>query len=177
MTRSPGLRTKTCSGIESIMPCARLDRTGRQVAVLFVDLDDFKNVNDTLGHWAGDELLTQLSERLTGQLRPADTAARIGGDEFAVLVDELTDAGDALDIAQRIIDALREPVVIAGRHLTLTASIGVAFGDKHADTDELLRSADLAMYAAKAGGKNRRRVFTPEMHASAVDRLESLSVD
>ena len=155
----------------------RLSRTGRRVAVLFVDLDDFKNVNDTLGHWAGDELLAQLSERLTGQLRLADTAARLGGDEFAVLVDELTDDADAVEIAQRIIDALSEPVVIAARHLTLTASVGLAFGDRGADTDELLRNADLAMYAAKAEGKNCRRVFTPEMHASAVDLLDSLSVD
>jgi diguanylate cyclase (GGDEF)-like protein len=145
--------------------------------VLFVDLDDFKNVNDTLGHWAGDALLAQFSERLTGQLRAADTAARLGGDEFAVLVDDLSDDNDALDVAQRIIDALRQPVVIATRHLTLTASIGIAYGDHGADTDEILRNADLAMYAAKAEGKNRRRVFTPEMHASAVAQLETLTID
>ena len=156
---------------------ARLRRTEHQVAVLFVDLDDFKNVNDTLGHWAGDVLLVKISERLTVQLRLADTAARLGGDEFAVLLDDLADTADALDIAQRIIDALREPVVIGTRHLTLSASIGVAYGDQGADTDELLRNADLAMYAAKAQGKNCCRVFTPEMHASAVDRLEALSVD
>ncbi|MGO9872843.1 MAG: diguanylate cyclase domain-containing protein [Acidimicrobiia bacterium] len=156
---------------------ARLDRTEHQVAVLFVDLDDFKYVNDTLGHWAGDALLAQFSERLASQLRVADTAARVGGDEFAVLLDDLTDRNDALVIAQRIIDALREPVTIGTRHLTLTASIGIAYGDKASDTDELLRNADLAMYDAKAQGKNCRRVFTPELHASALEQLEVLSTD
>jgi diguanylate cyclase (GGDEF)-like protein/PAS domain S-box-containing protein len=156
---------------------ARLDRTEHQVAVLFVDLDDFKYVNDTLGHWAGDALLAQFSERLASQLRVADTAARVGGDEFAVLIDDLTDRNDALVVAQRIIDALHEPVTIDARHLTLTASIGIAYGDKASDTDELLRNADLAMYNAKAQGKNCRRVFTPEMHASALEQLEVLSTD
>ncbi len=154
---------------------ARLHRSERRVAVLFIDLDDFKNVNDTLGHWAGDALLVQLTERLTQQLRRADTAARLGGDEFAVLLDDLTDDAVPAELSQRIIDALREPIVIATSRLTLTASVGIAFGDSSADTDELLRNADIAMYAAKAAGKNCSRVFTPEMHASAVDRLEAVS--
>jgi len=154
---------------------ARLNRSENRIAVLFVDLDDFKNVNDTLGHWAGDALLVQLSDRLTDQLRQSDTAARLGGDEFAVLVDDLGDDAVAVDVAQRIIDALRQPIVIATRRLTISASVGIAYGDKSADTDELLRNADIAMYAAKASGKNCSRVFTPEMHASAVDRLDSAS--
>ncbi len=155
---------------------ARLRRTERGVAVLFIDLDDFKNVNDTLGHWVGDELLVQMSERLTRELRQTDTAARLGGDEFAVLLDQLTDDHDAVTISQRILAALQQPIDIAQRRLTLTASIGIAFGDQTTDTDELLRNADLAMYNAKAQGKNCRRVFTPEMHASAVAGLESLSI-
>ena len=143
--------------------------------MLFIDLDDFKNVNDTLGHWAGDALLVQLTERLTQQLRRGDTAARLGGDEFAVLLDDLADDAIPVEIAQRIIDALRAPIVIATSRLTLTASIGIAYGDSSADTDELLRNADIAMYAAKAEGKNCSRVFTPAMHASAVDRLASVT--
>jgi diguanylate cyclase (GGDEF)-like protein len=147
---------------------ARLQRSERQLAVLFVDLDDFKNVNDTLGHWAGDALLVQISERITSQLRGADTAARLGGDEFAVLVDDLADDDMAAEIAERVITALQEPIVIGTRHLTLTASVGIAYGDTRADIDELLRSADIAMYAAKAEGKNRSRVFRPEMNTSRV---------
>jgi diguanylate cyclase (GGDEF)-like protein len=154
---------------------ARLHRNQHQVAVLFVDLDDFKNVNDTLGHWAGDALLVQLSERLTHQLRTADTAARLGGDEFAVLVDDLTDDDVAVDVAQRVIAVLQEPIVIGTIRLTLTASVGIAYGSERADTDELLRDADIAMYAAKADGKNCSRVFTTDMHESAVDRLNSAS--
>ena len=151
---------------------ARLHRHEHQLAVLFIDLDDFKNVNDTLGHWAGDALLVQISERLVSRLRVEDTAARLGGDEFAVLVDDLTDRNDPLDIAQRIIDVLREPIIIAAKELTITASIGIAYGDAGTNADELLRNADLAMYAAKAQGKNCRRVFEPDMHATAVDRLD-----
>ena len=154
---------------------ARLHRSQNRVAVLFIDLDDFKNVNDTLGHWAGDALLVQLAERLEHLLRRGDTAARLGGDEFAVLLDGITDDRVAVDVAQRIIAALQEPIDIATHRLTLTASVGIAFGDSHADTDELLRNADIAMYAAKAHGKNCSRVYTRDMHASAIDRLESLS--
>ena len=151
---------------------ARLHRREGQLAVLFFDLDDFKNVNDTLGHWAGDALLVHVSERLTSQLRLEDTAARLGGDEFGVLIDDLTDRKVALDIAQRIIDVLREPIVVAAKELTITASVGITYGEVGTNADELLRNADLAMYAAKASGKNCRRVFSPEMHASAVDRLD-----
>ena len=155
---------------------ARLHRNQRQLAVLFVDLDDFKNVNDTLGHWAGDALLVQLGERLTHQLRQADTAARLGGDEFAVLVDDLTDNDVAIDVARRIIAVLQEPIVIGTTRLTLTASVGIAYGNERSDPDELLQNADIAMYAAKAQGKNCSRVFTADMHASAVNRLKRVSV-
>lgn len=151
---------------------ARLHRHEHELAVLFIDLDDFKNVNDTLGHWAGDALLVRITERLMSQLRLEDTAARLGGDEFAVLVDDLTDRDEALDIAQRIIDVLHEPVSIAAKELRITASIGIAYGEPGTNADELLRNADLAMYAAKAQGKNCRRVFEPALHTSAVDRLD-----
>ena len=143
--------------------------------MLFVDLDDFKHVNDTLGHWAGDALLVQVSNRLIDQLRMADTAARLGGDEFAVLIDHLDDDNVPIEIAQRIIAAIREPILIANRHLTLSASVGISYGHQSADVDELLRNADLAMYNAKAQGKNCSRVFNPDMHTAALQRLDSLS--
>jgi diguanylate cyclase (GGDEF)-like protein/PAS domain S-box-containing protein len=150
----------------------RLHRSEGRVAVLFVDLDDFKHVNDTFGHWAGDAVLVQVSQRITNQLRVADTAARLGGDEFAVLVDDLTDGAPVDEIARRIIDALQQPITVGTRQLALTASIGIAYGDETADTDELLRHADIAMYAAKAQGKNCARTFTPEMHSTWLDRFE-----
>ena len=157
------------------MRSPELARSDHHLAVLFIDLDDFKNVNDTIGHWAGDALLVQLSDWLTGQLRPADTAARLGGDEFAVLVDDITDDAVAVDIARRIIDALHAPITIATRRLALTASVGIAYGDKGADTDELLRNADIAMYAAKADGKNCVRVYTPDMRIAPLARLDTQS--
>lgn len=129
---------------------------GTGVAVLFVDLDDLKTVNDTLGHAAGDELLVRTAERLLGCLRPHDVAARLGGDEFAVLLAG-SDVGDAAArIAERVLAALGEPVTIAGRSLRPGASIGVAVGSAGAcSVDELLREADVAMYTAKMRGKRR----------------------
>lgn len=170
-----GLPNKTLFRDRIDQAVSRLDRTEHQIAVLFIDLDDFKHVNDTLGHWAGDSLLVQISDRLTNQLRLADTAARLGGDEFAVLVDDLTDSNVAVDIAQRIINAVQEQILVGTTQLTLSATVGIAYGTKGADTDELLHNADIAMYAAKAQGKNCSLVFTPDMHATALHRFESLS--
>ena len=150
----------------------RLGRNGGQLAVLFVDLDDFKTVNDSLGHSAGDALLQIVSERLTSCLRAGDTAARLGGDEFAVLMDSLLDPNDAIDVAERIITALQEPVVLDAFQVSATASVGIAYGSAGAGSDEMLRNADLAMYTAKAGGKNCSRVFAHQMHLAAVERLD-----
>ena len=150
----------------------RLQRQGGQLAVLFIDLDDFKTVNDSLGHSAGDALLKIVSERLSSCVRAGDTVARLGGDEFAVLMDALADANDALDVAERIIVALQEPVVLDALLVSATASIGIAYGSTGAGSDEMLRNADLAMYTAKAGGKNCCRVFAREMHLAAVERLD-----
>lgn len=150
----------------------RLQRHGGQMAVLFIDLDDFKTVNDSLGHSAGDELLITVSERLAGCLRPGDTAARLGGDEFAVLVEELIDPNHATAIAERIIESLRDPVMLTGRRVSVAASVGITYGDSSAGVDEVLRNADLAMYTAKAAGKNCYRVFADEMHLAAVERLD-----
>ena len=150
----------------------RLQRQGGQLAVLFIDLDDFKTVNDSLGHSAGDSLLRVVSDRLSRCVRAGDTAARLGGDEFAVLMDVLVDPNDAIDVAERIIVALQEPVVLDGLLVSATASIGIAYGSAGAGSDEMLRNADLAMYTAKAGGKNCCRVFAREMHRAAVERLD-----
>ena len=150
----------------------RLQRHGGQIAVLFVDLDDFKTVNDSLGHSAGDTLLRIVSDRLASCLRAGDTAARLGGDEFAVLMDACSDPNDAIDVAERIITALQEPVALDAIQVSATASIGIAYGSAGAGADEMLRNADLAMYTAKAGGKNCCRVFAEEMHLAAVERLD-----
>jgi diguanylate cyclase (GGDEF)-like protein/PAS domain S-box-containing protein len=151
---------------------ARSERHGGRLAVLFIDLDDFKTVNDSLGHSAGDALLVTVSERITSCLRPGDTAARLGGDEFAVLVDELADPQDAVAVADRILAELSEPVGLYSTHVAPSASIGIAYGAAGMAVDDLLRNADLAMYTAKSAGKARHQVFADEMHQAAVERLD-----
>ena len=144
----------------------------RLFAVLFVDLDRFKNVNDSLGHLAGDELLVQCSQRLGSNCRPADTLARLGGDEFILLLDGISGEADAIRIAERILMQFREPFHIAGHELYMAASIGVAFNSPgSAQPEDLLRDADTAMYAAKAQGKACYSVFDSTMHAKAVATL------
>jgi diguanylate cyclase (GGDEF)-like protein len=149
---------------------ARAARNGSAVTVIFVDLDRFKLVNDTLGHAAGDALLVEVSNRIRACLRRAETAARLGGDEFAVLIEEAEDELAAAHVAERIAEALREPVTIEDRELVTTASIGIALGTSE-EPDDLLRNADVAMYRAKSRGKNRCEIFEPEMHAEVMDRL------
>jgi diguanylate cyclase (GGDEF)-like protein len=142
------------------------------MAVMFVDLDDFKTVNDSLGHAVGDELLQAVAGRLQAALRPEDTAARLGGDEFAVLIEALADEAEALEVAARIRGALEPPLEIGERILTVTASIGVAWLDGAGTDQDLLRDADVAMYAAKARGKAQIATFEPAMHARVLERLE-----
>jgi diguanylate cyclase (GGDEF)-like protein/PAS domain S-box-containing protein len=155
-----------------------LSREGRfedQVAVLFVDLDDFKTVNDSLGHASGDELLMLVARRLRSCLRSADTAARLGGDEFGVLLEGVPHIDHAVAVAQRILDALAEPFAIGGLPVPLRASVGVAIGTAQAvSADELLRNADIAMYAAKRAGKCQYVVFRPDRHAELARRFPSL---
>ncbi len=150
----------------------RLGRGGGELAVLFIDLDEFKTVNDSLGHSAGDALLVTVSERISHCLRPGDTAARLGGDEFAVLIEELTHPDDAERVAQRVLAALKEPIALQGKRVAATASVGIAYATSAVAADELLRNADLAMYTAKAAGKNCYRVFADDMHLAAVERLD-----
>jgi len=142
-------------------------------AVLFLDLDDFKLVNDTLGHAAGDRLLVDVADRLRGVLRPEDLCARFGGDEFAVLLEDGPDLAAVVGVGERIIDSLRIAFLINGVEVNVGASIGIAtarLGTERAD--ELLRNADVAMYTAKSSGKNRVSVFEPTMHAAIVARHE-----
>jgi len=143
------------------------------VVVLFIDLDDFKTVNDSLGHAAGDELLKEVGSRLSGALRAGDTAARLGGDEFAMLLENVADLDVVLEIIARIQAALRNPFVVAGRARDVTASIGVARDQGGpAEADDLLRNADVAMYQAKSKGKNRHEVFEAGMHTLVRERFE-----
>jgi diguanylate cyclase (GGDEF)-like protein len=149
-----------------------LDRLTEQLshagdaALLFIDLDRFKLVNDTLGHAAGDRLLTIAAERIRSQLRPADLAGRFGGDEFAVLLRDVADVAVATAVAERVVQALGEPMPIAGHSLSVGASTGIALASPDAhDPLELLRRADIAMYQAKRKGRCRYEVFTDEMMA------------
>jgi diguanylate cyclase (GGDEF)-like protein len=144
----------------------RSDRGGEEVTVLFLDLDRFKLVNDSLGHTVGDRLLVAVSERLRGCVRDGDVCARLGGDEFAIL---LTGAGDAAAIADRIIDLLQRAFEIDGHELFIGVSVGIATGREDAET--LLRNADVAMYHAKRDGTGRRERFEPRMHAALRSRL------
>ena len=149
---------------------ARAVRGGSEVAVLFLDLDRFKTVNDSLGHAAGDQLLCTVAQRISTCMRAADTAARLGGDEFAVLLEDLVSTNEAVRVAERIIAELEAPIEVAGREVFVGASIGVATGSYGAN--DLLRHADVAMYRAKAQGKGRYAMFEAGMQAEVMDRLE-----
>ena len=149
--------------------------TGDDFAVLFIDLDDFKTVNDSLGHSAGDELLTVVARRLASCIRHDDMVARLGGDEFAVVVASADDNARPAALAERIHTALVELVALGPGFTRVSASIGIAHSSGLVDTSELLRSADAAMYHAKATGKRRSVVFQPSMHASMVERYELLN--
>jgi diguanylate cyclase (GGDEF)-like protein/PAS domain S-box-containing protein len=151
---------------------SRKRRFGHPLAVLFVDLDDFKTVNDSLGHGEGDRLLVGVAERLSGALRSGDTVARMGGDEFAVLVEDATDADAPLEVAARILASLGPPFTRAGKELYVRASIGVSTWDATDETaEDLVRNADMSMYTAKANGKNRIEAFEPSMHQAVLARL------
>ncbi|HXF98704.1 MAG TPA: EAL domain-containing protein [Gaiellaceae bacterium] len=140
-------------------------------AVLFVDLDDFKTVNDSLGHEAGDELLVEVARRLERSLRPEDTCARLGGDEFAILVENLTGPGAAQVVALRVLAAVSEPVSVLGAPVRVEASVGIALGTGAQSAGEIMRSADLAMYRAKGEGKGRFAVYEPALHERVLARL------
>jgi diguanylate cyclase (GGDEF)-like protein len=143
----------------------------RRPVVLFIDLDDFKIINDSLGHSAGDQLLIAVAERVRATLRPDDLVARLGGDEFAVLL-ERSDRSDAENVATRLVDALRAPFVLEGREMRIHASIGIARAEQGNIADDLLRNADVAMYSAKTNGKGSYAWYDPEMHVRTQRRQE-----
>jgi diguanylate cyclase (GGDEF)-like protein/PAS domain S-box-containing protein len=153
---------------------ARLERHSEPMAILFLDLDRFKVVNDSLGHERGDQLLVAVGRLLQGVVRPSDTVARLGGDEFTILCEEVGGARGAIAVAERIAAALQEPFEIGGGEVFTTASVGIVLtSDAGASATDLIRDADAAMYRAKEGGKNRYELFDSQMRARAMQRLET----
>ena len=151
----------------------RRERDNESLAVMFLDLDNFKEINDSLGHVAGDELLMQVAERLKDVLRASDTPARFGGDEFAILLEETADPEDTIRVAERIVAAFKRRFVVAGREVTMSASIGVAVtASRDITAEDLVGQADVAMYRAKVKGKDTFEVFEPGMQDVVARRLE-----
>jgi diguanylate cyclase (GGDEF)-like protein/PAS domain S-box-containing protein len=153
---------------------ARARRESNGLAVIFLDLDDFKTINDSLGHAAGDQVLREVARRLDANIRSSDTAARFGGDEFAILMEDVETAQEAADTAERILTALTVPMNVDGTDLLVRCSIGISVAQEEApsDADELTRNADAAMYIAKRDGKGGYRLFEPAMHEGVLARLE-----
>jgi diguanylate cyclase (GGDEF)-like protein/PAS domain S-box-containing protein len=151
---------------------ARADRSGKKVAVLFIDLDNFKNINDTLGHDVGDELLRQVSRRLTECVRLEDTIARQGGDEFIVLLDQLDDGRNASIVAQKILNSLRHPITLGGTEQHVSGSVGIAvYPEDGRDAQTLMKNADTAMFHGKSMGKNTYQYFTAQMNIAVKRRM------
>ncbi|NMG77057.1 bifunctional diguanylate cyclase/phosphodiesterase [Aromatoleum diolicum] len=151
---------------------AQARRSGRKVGLLFLDLDGFKWVNDTLGHDVGDVLLTEVAQRLKGCVRNQDTVARLGGDEFTIIVGELHDPEDLRGIGEKVLLVLSEPFALAGTRHQISASIGITvFPDDGEDLQTLLRNADIAMYKSKQNGKNRYHFYSRDMQADALERM------
>jgi len=151
---------------------SRARRSGKSLAVMFVDLDHFKSINDTLGHEAGDELLLEMARRLRFNVRDDDTVARLGGDEFTIILAELRQPEDAVSVAEKLIAAIEQPLSIAGTSIEVSASIGIAlYPTDGADAESLLRNADSAMYRAKEAGRNTYQLCTDDMKRRAVERL------
>lgn len=171
-----GVPNRMLFGDRLMQACRDALRNGSLVGLMFVDVDRFKQINDSHGHGFGDMLLCAISERLKVCAREADTVARLGGDEFAILMDGLKDGKDPSIVAQRIVDAMREPLLISGHLLTVTVSIGIAiYPTDDTDVTILLNKADTAMYEAKTSGRNGYRVYTPglSMYDSAQLSLET----
>ena len=170
-----GLPNRALFGDRLEHAVSRSTRIGNPLAVLFIDLDDFKAVNDTLGHREGDELLRHVADELVICVRGSDTVARLGGDEFAVLMEDAT-VSEALEAADRIQTRLRTPVMVQGSEIVVSASVGVAATDEVVgEGAELMRNADIAMYSAKTDGKARYKLFESAMHSRVVERSALLT--
>jgi diguanylate cyclase (GGDEF)-like protein/PAS domain S-box-containing protein len=163
-----GLPNRVLLGDHLELACARAERDGSLVGVLFVDIDDFKEINDSLGHVSGDAVLVEVAGRISGCLRGTDTAARLGGDEFVVVCEGLADATEANAVARRIDQAIAAPLTARLADVNVTVSIGISTGGPSSGPTELLRGADTAMYEAKANGKDRYEVYNPAMSVSAL---------
>ncbi|HEX6871344.1 MAG TPA: EAL domain-containing protein, partial [Micromonosporaceae bacterium] len=167
-----GLANRVLFGERVAQAMARSAWDGRIIGVLFIDLDDFKVVNDTMGHEMGDELLVSVARKLSATLRTNDVAARLGGDEFAALIEDARDTDDVELVAERMIAMFAEPFLINGTQLHASASIGVATTADASDGRDLLRQADLALYVAKGAGKGRWRRYQSALHTAIVERLQ-----
>jgi diguanylate cyclase (GGDEF)-like protein len=172
-----GLPNRTLFLDHLSLALAQARRSGRMMAVMLIDLDRFKLVNDTAGHPEGDEFLRSVAGELKGLMREGDTVARLGGDEFTLLLPEIARVGDAVEVAQRVLEALRQPRMITGHEFHITPSIGITIyptengSIEEKDADTLLADADIAMYRAKDEGGNRYQIHTPAMNASILERL------
>jgi diguanylate cyclase (GGDEF)-like protein len=166
-----GLANRTAFYARLVHTLARPNRRATEQALLFIDLDDFKNVNDTFGHAVGDELLIEVARRLRDVMRPADLVARLGGDEFAMWIDGLPDAAAALVLAERVVTTLAMPFSVASHDLWVGASVGLAMRDDDSVVDGWLHEADVAMYCAKERGKNRVERYDADLHEAALSRL------
>lgn len=169
-----GLANRTLLGDRISQASARAERGARPPSVLVLDLDEFKTINDGLGHGAGDRILVEVAQRLAGVVRDTDTVARLGGDEFAILMPDVAE-DDALNIAERALKELQRPYELGERTLWAGASIGLCFGMRGQNAEQLLRDADTAMYVAKANGRGNIQLFRPEMHLAARERLQVAS--
>ncbi len=166
-----GLNNRAVFRKELARAAARSRRSGKTFAVMMIDLDDFKNVNDSLGHPAGDELLRVVADRLVECMREGDTPVRLGGDEFAVILESARTAQDADAVAKRVLKQLSQPMTLRGSEIVIGASIGIAVSDGTTDPTDIERDADIALYDAKFAGKGQVAMFHTDMHDSAVQRL------
>ncbi len=167
-----GLLNRAALQHELARAIRRSNRHQRQFAVMFVDLDRFKHINDTLGHGVGDEMIKICGERFTALLRDTDVVARFGGDEFVLVLENLSGPKDAEVLAEKVLACCAEPFVIEGRELHVSASVGVSvYPENGADAEALLKNADTAMYRAKEKGRNTYRFYAAKMNAQSTEQL------